>query len=203
MAGTSQFIKFKEIPYGTKREDGSLILNRWSATVTNDVEFPGAQAMLYAAGIKNEDDMRLKAHVVLDLGRAAKEGVEKQGFVGWLYSPNGISDAITMGTEGMRFSLPSRDLIADSIESATCGQMHDANISIPGCDKNMPGCIMAMARHNRPSLMIYGGTIMPGYTTKGPRREINVSTCFEVLGAFHYGSASKDELDGVPHHFSL
>ncbi|EGX48536.1 hypothetical protein AOL_s00080g165 [Orbilia oligospora ATCC 24927] len=215
MAGTSQFIQFKEIPYGTKREDGSLILNRWSATVTNDHEFAAAQAQLYAAGIKNEHDMKLKPHIgispvwwegnpcnthLLDLGRAAKAAVDKQGFIGWLYSPNGISDAITMGHEGMRYSLPSRDLIADSIESATCGQLHDGNISIPGCDKNMPGCIMAMARHNRPSVLIYGGTILPGKKTKRFPQGSNVSSCFEVLGAFHYGNASKEELDDVTRH---
>ncbi|KAK6338759.1 hypothetical protein TWF696_009569 [Orbilia brochopaga] len=215
MAATSKFIKFKEIPHGSKREDGSLILNRWSATITNDPEYAASQAMLYAAGVKNEDDMRLKPHIgispvwwegnscnthLLDLGRAVKEGVEKQGFIGWLYSPNGISDAITMGNEGMRYSLPSRDLIADSIESATCGQMHDGNISIPGCDKNMPGCIMAMARHNRPSLMVYGGTIMPGKKTARFPKGSNVSSCFEVLGAYHYGSAKKEELDDVTRH---
>ncbi|EWC43571.1 hypothetical protein DRE_01458 [Drechslerella stenobrocha 248] len=215
MAGPSRFITSKEIPHGTKREDGSLILNRWSATITNDSEFAAAQAMLYAAGVKNENDMRLKPQIgispvwwegnscnthLLDLGRAVKEGVERQGFIGWLYSPNGISDAITMGHEGMRFSLPSRDLIADSIESATCGQLHDGNISIPGCDKNMPGCIMAMARHNRPSLMIYGGTIMPGKRTDRFPKGSNVSSCFEVLGAYHYGAATKDELNDVTRH---
>lgn len=106
---------------------------------------------------------------------------------------------LTLLNIGMRFSLPSRDLIADSIESATCGQMHDGNISIPGCDKNMPGCIMAMARHNRPSLMIYGGTIMAGHTKRGPQpgKEINISSCFEILGAYHYGAASKEQLDGM------
>ncbi|KAJ6264589.1 Dihydroxy-acid dehydratase [Drechslerella dactyloides] len=186
MAGPSRFIKSKEIPYGTKREDGSLILNRWSAAITNDPEFSAAQAMLYAAGVKNEDDMRLKPQIGISpvwwegnsCNTHLKEGVDKQGFIGWLYSPNGISDAITMGHEGMRFSLPSRDLIADSIESATC----DAGI-------------MAMARHNRPSLMVYGGTIMPGKKTDRFPKGSNVSSCFEVLGAFHYGSATKAELD--------
>ncbi|KAK6539208.1 hypothetical protein TWF694_009449 [Orbilia ellipsospora] len=197
MAEKSRFIKFPEIPHGTKREDGSLILNRWSSTVTNDHEFAAAQAQLYACGIKNEHDMKTKPQIVLDLGRAVKDAVEKLGNIGWLYSPNGISDAVTMGHEGMRFSLPSRELIADSIESATCGQLHDGNISIPGCDKNMPGCIMAMARHNRPSVLIYGGTILPGKASPRFPKGSNVSSCFEILGAFHYGNATKEEVDDV------
>ncbi|GAP88907.2 putative dihydroxy-acid dehydratase [Rosellinia necatrix] len=105
----------------------------------------------------------------------------------WQYNAVGVSDAITMGGEGMRYSLQSRDLIADSIETVTCAQHHDANISIPGCDKNMPGVIMAAARHNRPFIMIYGGTIRKGYSNL-LERDINVSTCYEAAGAFSYGT---------------
>jgi dihydroxy-acid dehydratase len=95
--------------------------------------------------------------------------------------------ALTNGHTGMRFSLQTREIIADSIETVTCAQYHDANISLPGCDKNMPGCVMAMARHNRPSLMIYGGTIQPGYS-KLLRKPINISTCYEAHGAYLYNS---------------
>lgn len=121
--------------------------------------------------------------------------------LGWQYNTVGVSDGITMGGEGMRFSLQTRELICDSIESVTCAQHHDANISIPGCDKNMPGCVMAMARHNRPSLMIYGGTIQPGHS-KLLNKTINVTTCFEAQGAYNFDtlknpdvpSQTKDEI---------
>jgi dihydroxy-acid dehydratase len=90
----------------------------------------------------------------LDIGKEVKRAVEKQEMLAWQYNTIGVSDGITMGGEGMRFSLQTREIIADSIETVTCAQFHDANITIPGCDKNMPGCVMGMARHNRPSLMI-------------------------------------------------
>lgn len=98
------------------------------------------------------------------MGRTVKTAVQRQGFIGWQYNTIGVSDAITMGTEGMRFSLQSREIIADSVETVTCAQHHDANICIAGCDKNLPGVIMGMARHNRPSIMIYGGAIRPGHS---------------------------------------
>ncbi|KAM6512097.1 hypothetical protein FALCPG4_017080 [Fusarium falciforme] len=127
---------------------------------------------------------------LLDLGRTTKRAVGKQGFIGWQYNTVGVSDAITMGTEGMRFSLQSREIIADSIEMVTCAQHHDANISIAGCDKNMPGVVMGMARHNRPSIMIYGGAISPGYS-KLLKKRINVANAFEALGAYQYGTLPK------------
>ncbi|KAH8151852.1 uncharacterized protein LAJ45_03845 [Morchella importuna] len=206
----SRFLEFRSVPYGTKR-DGELVLNRYSSLVTNGYEFPGAQAMLYAAGIKNQEDMRTKPQVgvasvwwegnpcnmhLLDLGKTVKEGLEKNGMIGWQFNTIGVSDAITMSNQGMRFSLQSRDIIADSIETTTCAQHHDANISIPGCDKNMPGCIMAMARHNRPSLMIYGGSIKGGYSER-LRQPINISSCFEAHGAMMYGKLTTDDLDDV------
>ena len=145
----------------------------------------------------------------------------------WQYNTIGVSDAITMGGEGpssllakldscltstgMRFSLQSREIIADSIETVTCAQHHDACITLPGCDKNMPGCVMAMARHNRPSLMIYGGTIAVGYSNL-LRKPINISTCYEASGAYMYNSLkqpedggettkTKDEImDDIEHH---
>ncbi|KAF8462522.1 dihydroxy-acid/6-phosphogluconate dehydratase [Kalaharituber pfeilii] len=211
---TSKFLEFRHHPYGTKNADGSLMLNRYSSILTNGYEFPGAQAMLYAAGIKDETDMRTKPQVgvasvwwegnpcnmhLLDLGKTVKEGLEKNGMIGWQFNTIGVSDAITMSNQGMRFSLQSRDIIADSIETTTCAQHHDANISIPGCDKNMPGCIMAMARHNRPSIMIYGGSIKGGFSER-LKQPVNISSCFEAHGALMYGKLTTEDLDDVIRH---
>lgn len=196
-----KYIDFPYLEHGTVGADSKPALNRWSRTVTNGHDFPGAQAMLYAAGVPNREMMKNAPHVGIatvwwegnpcnmhlhDLGKIVKEAVAKQGFLGWQYATVGVSDAITMGGEGMRFSLQTRELIADSIETVTCAQHHDANIAIPGCDKNMPGVIMAAARHNRPFLMIYGGTIKKGFS-KLLNKDINISTCYEAAGAFTYG----------------
>ncbi|KXX83005.1 putative dihydroxy-acid dehydratase, mitochondrial [Madurella mycetomatis] len=157
--------------------------------------------MLYGAGVPNRDMMKNAPHVgiatvwwegnpcnthLLDLGNVVKKAVQQQKMLAWQYNTIGVSDGITMGGEGMRFSLQSREIIADSIETVTCAQRHDANISIPGCDKNMPGVVMAAARHNRPFLMIYGGTIRKGHSTL-LGKVINISTCYEAAGAFAYG----------------
>ncbi|KAI1339383.1 dihydroxy-acid dehydratase [Xylariaceae sp. FL0016] len=189
-----QYIQFRCLPPGEQ-------LNRWSHIITREHDFPGAQAMLYGAGVPDENMMKNAPHVgistvwwegnpcnthLLELGKIVKRAVEKQSMLAWQYNAVGVSDAITMGGEGMRFSLQSRDLIADSIETVTCAQHHDANIALPGCDKNMPGVVMAAARHNRPFIMIYGGTIRKGYSTL-MERDINVSTCYEASGAFTYG----------------
>ncbi|KAH6670328.1 dihydroxy-acid dehydratase [Plectosphaerella plurivora] len=188
------YIRFPVLPPGDK-------LNRWSQTLTRGHDFPGAQAMLYAAGVPDRNAMKTAPHVgiatvwwegnpcnthLLDFGKLVKRAVEKQGMIGWQFNTVGVSDAITMGGEGMRFSLQTREIICDSIESVTCAQHHDANISIPGCDKNMPGVVMAAARHNRPFIMIYGGTINKGYSEL-LEKEINISTCYEAAGAFTYG----------------
>ncbi|RAL09971.1 putative mitochondrial dihydroxy acid dehydratase [Aspergillus homomorphus CBS 101889] len=175
--------------------------------------------MLYAAGIPDNNAMTKSPQVgvasvwwegnpcnmhLLDLGKTVKKAITDQGMIGWQYNTVGVSDAITMGSEGMRFSLQTRELIADSVETVTCAQYHDACIAIPGCDKNMPGVVMGMARHNRPSLMIYGGTIQIGYSNL-LRKPINVSSCFEAAGAYVYDtlrqpddggdtSKSKDEI---------
>lgn len=121
----------------------------------------------------------------MDLGRIVKRAVEAQSMLAWQFNTIGVSDGITMGSDAMRFSLQSREIIADSIESVTCAQRHDANISLPGCDKNMPGVVMAAARHNRPFLMIYGGTIRKGHS-RLLAKEVNISTCLEARGAFTY-----------------
>ncbi|KAL3423243.1 dihydroxy-acid dehydratase [Phlyctema vagabunda] len=117
--------------------------------------------------------------------------------LGWQYGTIGVSDGQTMGSDGMRFSLQTREIIADSIETLTCAQRHDANISIPGCDKNMPGVIMAAARHNRPFVMIYGGTIKKGYS-KLLGKDINISTCYEAQGAFAYDKLHAAVNPGAP-----
>ncbi|KAI6085530.1 dihydroxy-acid dehydratase [Hypoxylon rubiginosum] len=188
-----QYIQFKCLPPGGR-------LNRWSHAITREHDYPGAQAMLYGAGVPSEEMMKNAPHVgiatvwwegnpcnthLLEFGKIVKRSVEKQKMLAWQYNAVGVSDAITMGGEGMRYSLQSRDLIADSIETVTCAQHHDANIAIPGCDKNMPGVIMAAARHNRPFIMIYGGTIRKGYSQL-LERDVNVSTCYEASGAFTY-----------------
>lgn len=130
--------------------------------------------------------MTNQTRAVLELGKLTKKAVEKHGMLAWQFNTIGVSDGITMGSEGMRYSLQTREIIADSIETVTCAQHHDANISIPGCDKNMPGVVMAAARHNRPFLMIYGGTIRKGHS-KLLDKEINISTCYEAAGAYAYG----------------
>ncbi|PGG97555.1 dihydroxy-acid dehydratase [Polytolypa hystricis UAMH7299] len=196
-----RYIDFPKLPDDAMR-DGKPVLNKYSTFITKDHDFPGAQAMLYAAGVPDRESMKNKPQVgiatmwwegnacnthLLDLGKTVKKAVVERDMLGWQYNTIGVSDAITMGHEGMRFSLQSREIIADSIETVTCAQYHDACIAIPGCDKNMPGCIMAMARHNRPSLMIYGGTIQTGYSNL-LRKPINISTCYEAAGAYAYNT---------------
>ena len=106
---------------------------------------------------------------LLDLSSSVKKGVENAGLVGYRFNTIGVSDGISMGTDGMSYSLQSRDIIADSIETTMGGQWYDALVAIPGCDKNMPGCLIAMGRLNRPALMVYGGTIRAGCTEKFPQ----------------------------------
>ncbi|ATY61720.1 dihydroxy-acid dehydratase [Cordyceps militaris] len=202
---SSDFIQFNCLPAG-----GAL--NRWSAGITRAHDFPGAQAMLYGAGVPDEHAMKNAPQVgiatvwwqgnpcnthLLEFGSIVKRAVEKQGMLGWQFNTIGVSDAITMGGDGMRFSLQSREIIADSIESVTCAQHHDANISIPGCDKNMPGVVMAAARHNRPFIMIYGGTIRKGHSAL-LEKDVNISTCYEAAGAYTYGRLHAKTDPGAP-----
>jgi len=182
-------------------------LNRYSSTLTREHDFPAAQAMLYAAGVENEDQLKNWPQVgiasvwwegnpcnkhLLDLGKEVKAAVQKQNMLAWQYNTIGVSDGITMGGEGMRFSLQTREIIADSVETVTCAQFHDACITIPGCDKNMPGVIMGLARHNRPGLMIYGGTINRGYSNT-LKKPINITTALEGFGAYIYGRLSNPD----------
>jgi dihydroxy-acid dehydratase len=202
-----RFLNFPHLPDDAKLPNGQPALNKYSSTITRGHDFPGAQAMLYAAGVPDREAMATSPHVgiasvwwegnpcnmhLLDLAKEVKKSVLKQGMLGWQYNTIGVSDAITMGGEGMRFSLQSREIIADSIETVTCAQHHDACIALPGCDKNMPGAVMAFARHNRPSIMIYGGSIKPGYS-KLLRRPVNISTCYEAFGSYIYGTLKNPE----------
>ena len=179
-------------------------LNKFSSTLTREHDFPAAQAMLYAAGVPNEHQLKNFPQIgiasvwwegnpcnthLLDLGKEVKAAILKQDMLAWQYNTIGVSDGTTMGSEGMRFSLQTREIIADSVETVTCAQFHDACITIPGCDKNMPGCVMGMARHNRPSIMIYGGSTMPGFS-KLLDKPTNITTVLEAHGAYMYNTLS-------------
>jgi dihydroxy-acid dehydratase len=178
-------------------------LNQYSSRVTQPKSQGASQAMLYATGLVEEDMHKPQVGIasmwfegnpcnmhLLDLAGKVKEGVTAAGLVGMRFNTIGVSDGISMGTEGMSFSLQSRDLIADSIETMMCGQWYDANISIPGCDKNMPGCLIAMGRLNRPALMIYGGTIKPGCHDG---QKLDVVSAFQSYGEFLSGNITEQE----------
>jgi dihydroxy-acid dehydratase len=174
------------------------VLNKTSRRITQPKAQGASQAMLYATGLTESDMDKPQVGIssvwyegnscnmhLNDLAAKVKEGVVDAGLVGMRFNTIGVSDGISMGTDGMSYSLQSRDLIADSIETVMCAQWYDANISLPGCDKNMPGCVMAMARVNRPSLMIYGGTIKPGHTRSGDK--IDIVSAFESYGKYLSG----------------
>jgi dihydroxy-acid dehydratase len=129
---------------------------------------------------------------LLDLNNRVKKGVEQAGLIGYQFNTIGVSDGISMGTKGMRYSLQSRDLIADSIETVMGGQWYDANISIPGCDKNMPGVMMAMGRVNRPSLMVYGGSIKPGCAVTQNNADIDIVSAFQAYGSYISGDINEE-----------
>ncbi len=182
-------------------------LNRYSKTVTQDDSQPASQAMLYGVGL-TEADMK-KAQVGIastwyegntcnmhlnGLSKFVKEGVQQNNLVGLQFNTIGISDGITNGTEGMRYSLVSREIIADSVEAVTAAHYYDGLITIAGCDKNMPGVAMAMIRVNRPSLMVYGGTIASG-NYKG--KKLNIVSAFEALGEKYAGKISDEDFKGV------
>jgi len=132
-----------------------------------------------------------------DLAKLVKKGVVDSGLIGLIFHTIGVSDGISMGTEGMKYSLPSRDIIADSIETVMGAQWYDSLIAIPGCDKNMPGSVMAMARINRPSIMIYGGTIRAGFF-KG--KKLDVISAFEAYGQYLSKEFTAEDLENVLHH---
>jgi dihydroxy-acid dehydratase len=173
----------------------SVKLNRYSSRITKPKSQGASQAMLYGTGMKRADMEKAEVGIASvwwegntcnmhlnDLAARAKEGVDGAGLMGLRFNTIGVSDGISMGTEGMSYSLQSRDLIADSIETVVGAQWYDGLITIPGCDKNMPGCLMAMGRLNRPALMIYGGTIKPGHSKSGAT--LDIVSAFQSYGEF-------------------
>jgi len=185
-------------------------MNRFSSRITQPRSQGASQAMLYGTGLTDADLRKAQVGICsmwwegntcnmhLDrLAASVKEGVQAAGLVGLRFNTIGVSDGISMGTEGMSYSLPSRDLIADSIETVVAAQWYDALVTIPGCDKNMPGSIMAMVRLNRPSLMVYGGTIRPGEALGKPR---DVISAFQSYGEYLAGVITDEQrLDIVRH----
>jgi len=182
-------------------------LNKYSSRITEPKSQGASQAMLYGTGMTEEDMSKAQVGIssiwyegntcnmhLLELAEKVKEGVISAGLVGMRFNTVGVSDGISMGTDGMSFSLQSRDLIADSIETVMSGQWYDANISIPGCDKNMPGCLIAMGRLNRPSLMIYGGTIKPGYYEDD---KIDIISAFQSYGQYISGSIDDNKRSDI------
>lgn len=161
--------------------------------------------MLYATGLQPADMDKAQVGIasvwysgnpcnmhLLDLSNIVKKGVQQAGLLGYQFNTIGVSDGLSMGTRGMRYSLQSRDLIADSVETVMGAQWYDGNISIPGCDKNMPGVIMAMGRVNRPSLMVYGGTIKPGCAVTQNNADIDIVSAFQAYGQFISGQISEE-----------
>ncbi len=185
-------------------------MNKYSRTFTQDETQPAAKAMLYGIGLTDADMEKAQVGIASmgydgntcnmhlnDLAQIVKKGVWNNDLVGLTFGTIGVSDGMSNGTDGMRYSLVSRDVIADSIETICGGQYYDGLISIPGCDKNMPGAIMAMARLDRPSLMVYGGTIAPGHY-KG--EELNIVSAFEALGQRICGNLSDEDYEGIIKH---
>ncbi len=186
-------------------------LNRYSSRITEPKSQGASQAMLYGAGLTREDMSKAEVGIVAnwwegntcnmhlnDLAAKVKEGVQAAGLVGMRFNTIGVSDGISMGTEGMSYSLQSRDLIADSIETVVAAQWYDAVIALPGCDKNMPGCLMAMGRLNRPAIMIYGGTIKPGHGKKG--ETLDIVSAFQSYGAFIAGKIDEETREDIVEH---
>ncbi|KAI9509709.1 dihydroxy-acid dehydratase [Russula earlei] len=249
-------VQIHTLPKPPSHAEKDVKLNRYSSQLTQDKARGGSQAMLYAVIDADDIDKPqigispiwwegnpCNTHLVrarfspepsvvdgqvnkLDLAKVVKEGCKEEGLVGFIFNTIGVSDAITMGTDGMRYSsvcsrpssrriqrltrkvrLPSRDLIADSIEAVTLAQYYDGNISLPGCDKNMPGCAMAAVRHNRPTVIVYGGTIQAGerhvdcpamgYKKGDP---VNISDAFESYGAFAVGKITEEQRFDVVRH---
>lgn len=185
--------------------------NSISATITQDKKHGAAQAMLYATGFTPDDMHKGQVGIVAnwfegnpcnmhlgDLAGEVKHAVNAEGLVGLRFHTIGVSDGISMGTRGMCYSLPSRDLIADSIETVMSAQWYDAMVCVPGCDKNMPGAVMAMARLNRPALLVYGGTTRQG--SRRPGESLDIVSAFQSYGAFLAGSIDEGERQSIVRH---
>lgn len=182
-------------------------LNKYSKTITQDETQPASQAMFYGIGLTEEDLKKAQVGIVSmgydgnpcnmhlnDLAKDIKTGVWEADLVGLIFNTIGVSDGISNGNDGMRFSLVSRDVIADSIETVMGAQWYDGMIAVPGCDKNMPGALMAMGRVNRPSIMVYGGSIHPG---KWKGEDLNIVSAFEALGKKIKNTITPEDFKGV------
>ncbi|MEH7890269.1 dihydroxy-acid dehydratase [Elizabethkingia meningoseptica] len=182
-------------------------LNKYSKTITQDPTQPAAQAQLYALGLTDDDLRKAQVGIVSmgydgnpcnmhlnGLSQHVKYGVWENDLVGLIFNTIGVSDGMSNGTDGMRYSLVSRDVIADSIETVCGAQYYDSLIAVPGCDKNMPGSIIAMGRLNRPAIMVYGGTIAPGHY-KG--QDLNIVSAFEALGQKIAGQLDEEDFKGI------
>lgn len=182
-------------------------LNKYSKTVTQDDTQPASQAMLYGIGLTEEDLKKAQVGIVSmgyegntcnmhlnDLAKKIKSSVWEEDLVGLIFNTIGVSDGISNGTDGMRFSLVSRDIIADSIETVMSAQWYDGMIAVAGCDKNMPGTVIAMGRLNRPSIMVYGGTIHSG---KWKGESLNIVSAFEALGKKFSNSITPEDFKGI------
>ena len=183
------------------------MLNKYSKTVTQDQSQPGAQAMLHAIGLTEQDLTKPLVGIVSTgfegnpcnmhlngLAGVVKSGVVQQNLVGLVFNTIGVSDGISMGTPGMRYSLPSRDIIADLIETVVNAQSYDGVVAVVGCDKNMPGAMMAVSRLNRPAIIVYGGTIAPG---KYQDRKLDIVSAFEALGEKYAGKITEEDFRAV------
>ncbi|WP_461127474.1 dihydroxy-acid dehydratase [Spirosoma aerophilum] len=188
-------------------EQPTTELNRFSRTLTQEISNPAAKAMLYGVGLSEEDMQKPQIGIASTgyegntcnmhlngLSVYVKQGIQANGLVGLIFNTIGVSDGMTNGNDGMRYSLPSRDLIADSIESVVAAQWYDAVVTVVGCDKNMPGAVMAMARLDRPGIMVYGGTIRSGHY-KG--QKLDIVSAFEALGKKYAGNISDEDYEGV------
>lgn len=182
-------------------------INKYSSTITQSDSQPGSQAMLHAIGLTRDDFKKPFVGIAStgyegnpcnmhlnDLAKKVKEGTEKADLIGLIFNTIGVSDGISMGTPGMRFSLPSRDIIADSVETVVSAMAYDGLVTVVGCDKNMPGALMAQLRLNRPSILVYGGTIASG-CHKG--KKLDVVSAFEAWGAKVSGEMKEDEYQAV------
>src|SRR6476661_2674107 len=182
-------------------------LNKYSKTLTQDETQPAAQAMLYGIGLTEEDLKKPQVGIVSmgydgntcnmhlnELAAIVKQGVWDNDLVGLIFNTIGVSDGMSNGTEGMRYSLVSREVIADSIETICGAQYYDGVIAVVGCDKNMPGSLMAMGRLNRPAIMVYGGTIAGGHW-KG--QQLNIISAFEALGQKIAGNITPEDFKGI------
>lgn len=184
-----------------------MSLNKFSRTLTQEVTNPAAKAMLYGVGLTQEDMQKAQIGIASTgyegntcnmhlngLSVHVKKGIQDNGMVGLIFHTIGVSDGMTNGNDGMSYSLPSRDLIADSIENVVGGQWYDGVIAVVGCDKNMPGAMMALARLNRPGMLVYGGTIRTG-EYKG--KKLDIISAFEALGQRFAGTISDEDYEGV------